>query len=791
MLEEIHLEQSGGGNGGAANNSEFVGQMEQVFRAIDKQASGVITLANLRSEIQELGADIDDNPLIGQLISYLKVVHSSRDDQEDDENAIYIDFEAFVVSISAFVEGADVQATRQAREARDKLPKFRVPADLLKRYNITPRGSPALPGAGSGYSHTANFSSPSKNNKFGKMYSAKPVVAFDEFERLVAKLNNDHEIPRNKLLLFVGDLPADSDGCIEATTFLSRYGGLNHPLSPKITFEETDIVAKTETEERSTLAWNKNANIVEKLQESYRHLEKECDTFQSEISFLEKSKQQLEAQLKKREMEVERLKKESKFVEGMRDTNKELVVQNSNLKTQISKLNNNESSLRDNIESEKDRMRAVKEAMVLKDLEIKKLNHLLKTQQNINNKLSMMVTFSNDVGDKNDLSKANTARRIKSPTATERSKPAFIKQKSEALFEQPRGMPLSPRSSDILDRSLELDRSFDASMIADPQEQDAGESLQNEFEQLKQVAAEHGGSELELLKEQLEMFGDVTLPTPEESPMCHPQENPDQNSAVVLGHEQQQPSPSQPPQQPTTPRGQSTTPKLETIKEVKEEISNTSSGPLPITMSPASISTKSPIAAQPSSPLRLSSPYNTVSSPRSLNSPSYVRQSSPTFFDRAAATTTSPTTSSSSNPVTSANSCPTLSPLDLSTSGSVKANGGSLKRMKKSDLLRLQTMELEAHKESAQNLIDETTAALSDLYRNKDVELQRIQKMYQEEKQSNKFLEKQLSMQLDKNKELNAGKEKNSWGGMQGFFSFVSYFVPSNLFCNTATGGTS
>ncbi|GAM16877.1 hypothetical protein SAMD00019534_000520 [Acytostelium subglobosum LB1] len=785
--------------------------MEQVFKAIDKDSTGQISLSQLQEEIEELGSDIDENPMIAQLIQYLRHVHSqslglsvSQGGDDDDLSAstggqeIWIDFESFVNTMTNFAEGVDRREARKQRVERQKLPRFKVPVELLKKYSITPKGSPMVVGGtispnAQGYSHTVAFS-PSRN-KFNKMFSQRPVIQFDQFLQLATHLNNGKEIPKNKLLMVLNDLPKDSEGCIDINSFLTAYGGLNHPMSPKLVLEESDVRDRSELVEKSTVEWNKNRELVNQLSDNYKVLEKEVETYQSEISFLEKSKQTLEAQLKKKEQEIERLKKETKFVDGMRDTNKDLIVQNTSLKQQISKLTTNESALRDNIESEKDKYRSINENLVLKDLEIKKLNHQLKTQQNINTKLSMMISFNNESEkEKTEQSVPSTkdhgSKTVK-VTQRERSKPNLSKQKSE-IFQVPlktSSAALDLSQSPIIqhhsesslatsqqsnNRPLSLDTSVDynnINNISNISSGSIGESIQSEMDKLKK---EDSVNELDQLKKQLQSYQEEEL-------TLSSFQSEDSLSNIQSG------LPSIPEHNSPQKQQQQT---LSTTTTTKEEKNETMLPPSPIMMSTpikststSTTTTTTLTTSNNNTPIRLSSPFiqtpNGTNSPRSvLTSQSYVRQSSPAL-ERGTVSGTSATNMAS--PV----AVPTF---DLSSLSS-NPNVGSIKRMKKSDLIRLQMNELEAHKESAQNIIDETTAAMSNLYKEKSVELQRIQKMYQEEKQSNKYLEKQLMAQLEKNKELTAGKEKNSWGGMQGFYSFVSYFLPSTLMCNVS--GTS
>ncbi|EFA86150.1 hypothetical protein PPL_00712 [Heterostelium album PN500] len=677
---------SGGGNSGNINtsmnttpvlsssnvNEQFIGQMEQVFKAIDKGSTGVISLSQLRSEIEELGADIDDNPLIGQLIQYLRHVHAAAATDADDGNElssstneedILIDFESFVSSMTHFVEGVDPKESRRLREERLKLPRFKVPVELLKKYNVQ---------------------------------------------------------------------------CSEA-------GDSVRPIP--------NAVHQVELRQRDT---------------------------------------------------KEQAADETKFIDGMRDTNKELVVQNTTLKTQITKMNSNDAALRDNIENEKERVRNMEEQMILKDLEIKKLNHQIKTQQNINSKLSMMVSFVNEPEKEKDTktdsssgSKFNKSKTLKI-TNREKGKPALTKQKSD-FFDAPVNRISSPTLESHQSHNISVE-SLRASLQAD--------SLQKEFELLKQ---DQSFSELDQLKLQVQSFGEelslssfqpepepiadvineqtttTTAPTPTITPSLSNSNIAANTSTSSLSNTPMQSSVNVTTTAATTVTVTSpSTSTPSTATPTSQTTSNStpnSEKPTPIVEPPSPIAIPTPNQSV-QTPLRLSSPFIQTppsGSPRTiLTSPGYVRQSSPAITDRAnlnssshspvayVATSSPSSTGTSNNNNNNVNNNPpainTLELPTLSPNFQSNPNVGSIKRMKKSDLIRLQMTELEAHKESAQNLIDETTTALSNLYKNKDNELQRMQKMYNEEKQANKYLEKQLTAQLEKNKELIAGKEKNSWG---------------------------
>eukprot|EP01132_Coremiostelium_polycephalum_P002179 gene2179-2682_t len=891
---------SSSNNESSGGMTDFVGQMEQVFKAIDKEGTGEISLSQLREEIDALGLDIDENPLISRLLSYLKYVHSSSTslltsssggsggtfEEElqsltssgsiEPESNIRIDFDSFINSMSNFADGIDPQETRRTRLEKQRLPKFKIPMDLLKRYNI-----PVLLGNGGvnnnngSYSHssTAQPSTPSKN-KFGRLFSTKPVVGFDQFNQLVTKLNYGKEVPKNKLLMFLSDLPTDTDGCIDINQFLSRFGGLNHPMSPKLTYEEISSGSGNQKQDNDEYRldkssgwsqWDKNSQLIDQLQDSYKNLEKECETFQSEISVLEKNRHALEGNLRKKEQEVDRLKKDARFVETMRDTNKDLNVQNASLKNQLYKLSQNEEFLRENLEVEKDKARSLSESVILKELEIKRLNLLLKNQQNINSKLSMMVTFSNEVdksGDNKD--KTFTAKRIK--PAVDKAKQILNRQKSEIFINDGSKTLSKIDNFSILQQRFKQQQQQQQQQLSPQSSQSnlseqLSPSLLSEFEDLKRQQENDlndstNNTELNQLKEQLQLFGADNIQLSDDLSFDNQIENTNNTPADELNNlshisndDQQQKQqdntsseedeedddedekdsnstankPEDNSNKPTTistliasSSAPSTPPVLNTSNNRQPSTTNLNSSSTSIQNNSSSNTNSTTPPPQPftmtSTPTTTTPPLSSSSkgtpTRASLTSPTYIRQSSPTLkssptFSPMSVMATekpgvnnAPLSSGNLNHIQMQQQNTPPSPFNLSNIQHHQHNGSSLleqslnvntmKRMKKSDLIKLAT-EMEDNNESAQILINQTTAALEEFSKNKAIEVQRLQKMYQEEKQANKILEKQLSLQLEKNKEMVTGKETTSWGGISGFFNFISNYLPSNLFCNLSS----
>ncbi|KAK5575335.1 hypothetical protein RB653_010593 [Dictyostelium firmibasis] len=1013
LMDEIQLNNNnlggsfGGTIGSSSNNigspgGEFINQMEQVFKTIDTEENGIISLTQLRQEIESLtGESIDTNPLIGKLLNFLRIVHraeqpknddedevdndvdnpenTNHDDQDDfeddssfedlifdekkqlEEDNTFIDFQSFLESMASYMDGEDPKKLREKQIEKLKLPKFKVPIDLLKKYNITPKFlSPMISGnnspnggnnsnnnnnnnssggggGGDVYSHLNN--SPSKSggssNKFNRLFSAKPMVTFEQFNQLITKLNYGKEIPKQKLLMHLHDLPTDKDDCIDANLFLSSFGGLNHPMSPKLTYDDDDDNNQVEKKEdqfninsrgsgntsppnvkinynnnndsnnnnnknnnnknnnnnnnnNNINQWNsKNTQIVDQLQDSYKVLEREVESYQSELSMLEKSRQIQDSSLKKKDQEIDKLRKEARFVDGMRDANKDLMVQNQNLKNQLSKLTLNEELLRESIDQEKDKLREASESNVLKDLELKKLKLLLKTQQNINNKLSMMVTFSDDTiqeGGSSGTSSPNssgsinfTSKRIK-PTI-DRAKQVLGRQKSEK-FEMDKYSTIHANNnfSMFLKQQQVLLQEKQEKQYQQPYYFQSGtnspQSLQSEFEELNKQQQQQPqtttppisqqnydnndeeSSELDSLKKQLGGF-DYQLP-----PLEGTYDSPSISSP---SHNQSFDSPS---------HNQSfDSPSLVSSPPISQLISKVSDGPQPIQMMspmtpplPTHITSSSNLSSslnvtpthnnnnnnnnnnQPNSPLA------NEQSNRSLLSPKYIRTSSPSIKSTPSSapmysstpststatallspfslnnptnitgsplnnstnnnnnsnnnnknsnTTTTTTTTISNNTGNSNlgyntissnnfNNFVNSSSSNLSSSQLIQDqfNVGSIRRLKKSDIIRLHASEMEEQNESAQMLITEAEKALEEFKKNSSLELQRLQKLLQEERQHSKMLEKQLSNQMDKNKEMVTGKDStntSSWGGMQNFFSFVTNYLPSTLFCNLSS----
>ncbi|KAM9971929.1 hypothetical protein ACTFIW_011917 [Dictyostelium discoideum] len=996
LMDEIQLNQNlsgsfGGGSGGIGSSSnnigaspggEFINQMEQVFKTIDTEENGIISITQLRQEIESLtGESSETNPLIGKLLNFLRIVHRAEqpknDDDEDEEEQqqqqegddqentggsdfeddssfedlilnekkqieednTFVDLQSFLESMASYMDGEDPKKLREKQIEKLKLPKFKVPIDLLKKYNITPKflsplisggnnspnnnDSPNSGGGGGGnmvFSHLNN--SPSKSggggssNKFNRLFTAKPMVTFEQFNQLITKLNYGKEIPKQKLLMHLHDLPTDKDDCIDANLFLSSFGGLNHPMSPKLTYNddgEENLQQRYNNEKKENQfninsrgsgntsppnvkinnnssnsnsnssnntninntstsnisQWNsKNTQIVDQLQDSYKILEKEVESYQSELSMLEKSRQIQDSTLKKKDQEIDKLRKEARFVDGMRDANKDLMVQNQNLKNQLSKLTLNEELLRESIDQEKDRLREVMESNVLKELELKKLKLLLKTQQNINNKLSMMVTFSDDTlqegggggSGTNSPSGAGgsinfTSKRIK-PTI-DRAKQVLSRQKSDK-FDIDKYSTIHANnnfSMFLKQQQLQLQEKQEK-QYQQPYYYTSGtnspQSLQSEFEELNKQQQgtttpplsqqnsinydnnnndnnndndnDDGSSELDSLKKQLSGF-DYQLPL--EGSFDSPLHNQSFDSPTLL---------SSPP--------------------ISQLISKVSDGPQPIQMmSPMTPPLPNQISSGNLS-ISLNATPSKEQSNKSLFSPNYIRTSSPSIksttitapssapiysstpsTSTAAAllspfslnnpiTTTTTTTTSTSNtigsPLNNNNNNNTTSSSSTNIAGNSNSNSnlgyntissnsfnniggngltssqliqdqfnvGSIRRLKKSDIIRLHTSEMEEQNESAQMLITEAEKALEEFKKNSSLELQRLQKLLQEERQHSKTLEKQLSSQLDKNKEMVTGKEStntSSWGGMQNFFSFVTNYLPSTLFCNLSS----
>ncbi|KAN0004736.1 hypothetical protein ACTFIU_001974 [Dictyostelium citrinum] len=978
LMDDIQLNQnlsgSFGGSGGIGSSSnnigtspggEFINQMEQVFKTIDTEGNGVISITQLRQEIESLtGESSETNPLIGKLLNFLRIVHRAeqpkneddededqvdedRYNQEDQENGggsdfeddssfedlllnekkqmeednTFVDLQSFLESMASYMDGEDPKKLREKQIEKLKLPKFKVPIDLLKKYNITPKFlSPLIsgnntpsngndsPNANMVFSHLNN--SPSKSgassNKFNRLFTAKPMVTFEQFNQLITKLNYGKEIPKQKLLMHLHDLPTDKDDCIDANLFLSSFGGLNHPMSPKLTYNDDDEQHQqqhlqqqqqqynekkedqfninsrgsgntsppnvkinnnnnnTSTTTSNISQWNsKNTQIVDQLQDSYKILEKEVESYQSELSMLEKSRQIQDSTLKKKDQEIDRLRKEARFVDGMRDANKDLMVQNQNLKNQLSKLTLNEELLRETIDQEKDRLREATESNVLKDLELKKLKLLLKTQQNINNKLSMMVTFSDDTlqeGGSGTNSPSGgsinfTSKRIK-PTI-DRAKQVLGRQKSEK-FEMDKYSTIHANNnfSMFLKQQQLLLQEKQEKQYQQPyytSGTNSPQSLQSEFEELNKQQQQNttpttpplsqqnsinydnnnnnnnddGSSELDSLKKQLSGF-DYQLPP--DGSFDSPSHNNNQSfdSPTLL---------SSPP--------------------ISQLISKVSDGPQPIQM----MSPMTPPLPNQISSGNLSNSLNATptkdQSNKSLFSPNYIRTSSPSIKSTPSSApiySSTPSTSTAAallspfslnNTITTTNTTNTTgSPLNnsgnntnnissssssLSThiTGNSNSNGnlgyntissnsfnnigggnnnnnnlassqliqdqfnvGSIRRLKKSDIIRLHASEMEEQNESAQMLITEAEKALEEFKKNSSLELQRLQKLLQEERQHSKMLEKQLSSQMDKNKEMVTGKDStntSSWGGMQNFFSFVTNYLPSTLFCNLSS----
>ncbi|EAL70552.1 calcium-binding EF-hand domain-containing protein [Dictyostelium discoideum AX4] len=994
LMDEIQLNQnlsgSFGGIGSSSNNigaspgGDFINQMEQVFKTIDTEENGIISITQLRQEIESLtGESSETNPLIGKLLNFLRIVHRAeqpKNDDDEDENEdeqqegddqentggsdfeddssfedlilnekkqieednTFVDLQSFLESMASYMDGEDPKKLREKQIEKLKLPKFKVPIDLLKKYNITPKflsplisggnnslnnnDSPNSGGGGSNmvFSHLNN--SPSKSggggssNKFNRLFTAKPMVTFEQFNQLITKLNYGKEIPKQKLLMHLHDLPTDKDDCIDANLFLSSFGGLNHPMSPKLTYNDdgeenlqqqrynnekkenqfninsrgsgntsppnvkinnnnnTNSNSNTNINNTSTnniSQWNsKNTQIVDQLQDSYKILEKEVESYQSELSMLEKSRQIQDSTLKKKDQEIDKLRKEARFVDGMRDANKDLMVQNQNLKNQLSKLTLNEELLRESIDQEKDRLREAMESNVLKELELKKLKLLLKTQQNINNKLSMMVTFSDDTlqegggggSGTNSPSGAGgsinfTSKRIK-PTI-DRAKQVLSRQKSDK-FEIDKYSTIHANnnfSMFLKQQQLQLQEKQEK-QYQQPYYYTSGtnspQSLQSEFEELNKQQQgtttpplsqqnsinydnnnndndnndnDDGSSELDSLKKQLSGF-DYQLPS--EGSFDSPSHNQSFDSPTLLSSppisqliskvsDGPQPIQMMSPMTPPLPNQISsgnlsislnaTPSKEQSIKSlfspnyirtsspsIKSTTTTTAPSSAPIYSSTPSTST----AAALLSPFSLNNPIttttttttttsNTVNSPLNNNNNNNNNTSSSSSTNIAGNSNSNSNSNSNLGYNTiSSNSFNNIGGNGLTSSQLIQDqfNVGSIRRLKKSDIIRLHTSEMEEQNESAQMLITEAEKALEEFKKNSSLELQRLQKLLQEERQHSKTLEKQLSSQLDKNKEMVTGKEStntSSWGGMQNFFSFVTNYLPSTLFCNLSS----
>jgi len=875
LMEDVRLSSSGGNLNSSTppNTNEFVQQMEELFKAIDVDDSGIISLDQLRHEIESMIPELEhNNPLISKLLTFLKIVHANSIsnqlgnsgglsnsvgamtmmdyDEDEDESNIKIDIQSFLQSMTWYMDGMDPKEARRQRIEKLKLPKFKVPVDLLKKFNITPRLSPLVSGGGSSnssgtgspqFSHIAGYS-PSKN-KFGRLFTSKPVVSFDQFTDLITKLNYGREIPHQKLMMFLNDLPRDNDECIDANLFLSRFGGLNHPMSPKLTYEGTNsgdkehdddfrIESSVSSPNSSFSQWNRNSQIVDQLQESYKSLEKECETFQTEISILEKTRQNLELNLKKKDQEMDRLKKDARFVDGMRDANKDLIVQNTNLKTQISKLSQNEELLRESIEQEKEKARSLNENTILKDLEIKKLKLLLKNQQNINNKLSMMVTFSspNEETDKAiDKSGTFTIRRIKTNVDSNSSNNSGSNKNSTISSKSEKYSTIGPNSN-----LAQLFQQYkqEKQQLQQQQQQDENkpmaQSLESEFEELNRsqnyssvgssspmlvnyasVSEEDG--ELSSLKDQLNS-SNIILPNDESFEYQNsPQKN--QDSPIFTS--------STPPHISVVDQNQD----INNSNNNSQSNSQYNSQHNSVMASPqhnSHVVLSSPIITPP---LQLQSSATSLPASRSISSPNYIRQSSPSLKSPQHSTSSSPGPNVAplspfnlvsqqqlfkqqqsvqqqksqslqqpvllsqlqqlQSPQKQQQTTTTLSNSDLEQLQS-NLNIGSMRRLKKQDLIALHTFEMEEQNENTQNLINEQTAAFEEFKKQTSAELARYQKLYQEERQTSKMLEKQLAQQMDKNKEMVAGKDNShsTATGTQSFFSFLSNFLPSTLFCN-------
>ncbi|KAM9957479.1 hypothetical protein ACTFIR_009584 [Dictyostelium discoideum] len=995
LMDEIQLNQNlsgsfgGGGSGGIGSSSnnigaspggEFINQMEQVFKTIDTEENGIISITQLRQEIESLtGESSETNPLIGKLLNFLRIVHRAEqpkndddeeeqqegDDQENtsgsdfeddssfedlilnekkqiEEDNTFVDLQSFLESMASYMDGEDPKKLREKQIEKLKLPKFKVPIDLLKKYNITPKflsplisggnnspnnnDSPNSGGGGGGggnmvFSHLNN--SPSKSgggssNKFNRLFTAKPMVTFEQFNQLITKLNYGKEIPKQKLLMHLHDLPTDKDDCIDANLFLSSFGGLNHPMSPKLTYNddgEENLQQRYNNEKKENQfninsrgsgntsppnvkinnnssnsnsnssnntninntstsnisQWNsKNTQIVDQLQDSYKILEKEVESYQSELSMLEKSRQIQDSTLKKKDQEIDKLRKEARFVDGMRDANKDLMVQNQNLKNQLSKLTLNEELLRESIDQEKDRLREVMESNVLKELELKKLKLLLKTQQNINNKLSMMVTFSDDTlqegggggSGTNSPSGAGgsinfTSKRIK-PTI-DRAKQVLSRQKSDK-FDIDKYSTIHANnnfSMFLKQQQLQLQEKQEK-QYQQPYYYTSGtnspQSLQSEFEELNKQQQQgtttpplsqqnsinydnnnndnnndndndDGSSELDSLKKQLSGF-DYQLPL--EGSFDSPLHNQSFDSPTLLSSppisqliskvsDGPQPIQMMSPMTPPLPNQISSGNLSISLNATpsKEQSNKSLFSPNYIRTSSPSIKSTTTITAPSSAPIYSSTPSTSTAaallSPFSLNNP--ITTTTTTTTTSTSNTINSPlnnnnTTSSSSSSSTniagnSSNSNLGYNTISSNSFNNIGGNGltssqliqdqfnvGSIRRLKKSDIIRLHTSEMEEQNESAQMLITEAEKALEEFKKNSSLELQRLQKLLQEERQHSKTLEKQLSSQLDKNKEMVTGKEStntSSWGGMQNFFSFVTNYLPSTLFCNLSS----
>ncbi|KAF2074684.1 hypothetical protein CYY_003998 [Polysphondylium violaceum] len=843
LMEDVRLSSSNNNTTPSTpNTNEFIQQMEELFKSIDVDDSGIITLDQLRNEIESLIPDIEqNNPLISKLLTFLNIVHSNQSNlmnssgglgnsmdggnEDQDESNIKIDIQSFLQSMTWYMDGMDPKEARRQRLEKQRLPKFKVPVDLLKKFNITPRLSPLVSGSGSGsagtgspqFSHIAGHS-PSKN-KFGRLFTSKPVVSFDQFNDLITKLNYGREIPHQKLMMFLNDLPRDNDECIDANLFLSRFGGLNHPMSPKLTYEgnsgekEHDddfrIESSVSSPNSSFSQWNRNSQIVDQLQESYKSLEKECETFQTEISILEKTRQNLEINLKKKDQENDRLRKDARFVDGMRDANKDLIVQNTNLKTQISKLSQNEELLRESIDQEKEKARALNENVVFKDLEIKKLKLLLKNQQNINNKLSMMVTFSspNDETDKNiDKSGTFTVRRTK--PVVDSSKPVLSKQKSEKYS------TIGPNSN-LAQLFQQYKQEKQQLQQLQQQQQDENkpmaQSLESEFEELNRsqnyssvgsnspmYTSYEDEGELSSLKDQLNS-SNIILPNDESFEFQNsPQKIQDNQSSPIFTSTQQ----------PSLDQIIINSPSNNDNNNSNNNNSQYNSQHNSVIASPQQNThvVSTPIVTPP-----LVSSATSLPTSRSISSPNYIRTSSPSLKSpHSVSSSPGPNVaplspfnlvsqqqifkqqqsvqqqkSQSLQPFSLQQQQSTLSGSDLEQLQS-NLNIGSMRRLKKQDIIRLHTFEMEEQNENTQNLINEQTAAFEEFKKQASAELSRYQKLYQEERQTSKMLEKQLALQMDKNKEMVAGKDNShsTATGTQSFFSFLSNFLPSTLFCN-------
>lgn len=398
-----------------------VEHMRQLFRYCDKDGSGSIDKDELGSVMHELGRDLDDDELTA-LMNQLDrdgngdvdfdeflegmgkwfLSSSGPGDSKPEEEAMFgleADeiaearkiFDAVDKDGSGKIDTSELKEAMQAsgREATDEDVKA-----LMRRLNVVGdeidfetfcRGFHSFMGGGGdndeegGGEGSGTKFDEAQINQYREIFKlfdrdGSGTIDIQEMRSVLNELGK--KVDNKELEKLMNDLDNDGSGEIDFEEFLKGMERLDQLTAAPDVFQtqEEDPTNKLESIQED----------IKELKKQNRALQTKCQVYENEVNYYTNVNQQQQDELAEKNRELERLRKDYKSSQTLKEINKDLTAEIDSLRHELKKANDAQEKLKrqartTSLQEEKEKEDFVKLQLATKEAEIDKLKNQVKS----------------------------------------------------------------------------------------------------------------------------------------------------------------------------------------------------------------------------------------------------------------------------------------------------------------------------------------------------------------------------------------------------------------------------